>query len=784
MSKRVTAKSAGHVAAPQLARQNAELLPFLPMLYVAWADGVLAPSEMAAVQQKMLAQAWLPEGSKRRLANWLDPANPPSAAQMHEWLALIRQARDRKSPPGRQTLVQLGLEMARINDQDSYRRCSTPEACAALEEIEAALGIIGAEATGELLRPAPPRAEAELPPPAFEVEALQVLLDGPYADIRNKVRHLLSDPTFRYEYGLDTATYRRRVYDWCQELARQGLGALAFPEAYGGAGDMGRFIAVFETLAFHDLSLTVKFGVQFGLFGGSILNLGTEPHHQKYLRDTGSLKLPGCFAMTERGHGSNVRDLETTATYDAEKQEFVIHTPNDAAHKEYIGNAAVHGRLATVFAQLIVGGENYGVHALLVPIRDDDGRAMPGVRLEDSGEKMGLNGVDNGRIWFDRVRVPRENLLNRFAEVSPEGHYDSPINSDSKRFFTMLGTLVGGRISVAAAALSAAKSGLTIAIRYANRRRQFGAAGEPESLLLDYPSHQRKLLLPLANVYALDFALKHLVQRYLQRSDDDAREVEALAAGLKAWGTWNTTKTLQICREACGGQGYMAVNRFAALKADTDVFTTFEGDNTVLLQLVARGLLTQFKQQFSEMKFFGMVKYMAGQTATAITEMNPLVTRRTDPEHLRSREFLLSAFEYREQDLLASAARRLKKRLDDGLDSFVAFSEVQDHLVNLATAHVERVLLQQFLDAIDACDDAGVAEMLTAVATLFGLARLEADRGWFQENNYIEGGKAKAIRQEVEALCRELRPQAESLTAAFAIPEACLAAPIATGDGR
>ena len=127
--------------------------------------------------------------------------------------------------------------------------------------------------------------------------------------------------------------------------------------------------------------------------------LGTERHHRRYITETGTLELPGCFAMTELGHGSNVYDIETEAHYRPESEEFEIITPSESARKEYIGNAACHGRLATVFAQLFVGGERHGVHALLVPIRGQDGRVRDGVRIEDCGEKLGLNGVDNGRIW-------------------------------------------------------------------------------------------------------------------------------------------------------------------------------------------------------------------------------------------------------------------------------------------------------------------------------------------------------------------------------------------------
>src|SRR5207248_2973517 len=122
-------------------------------------------------------------------------------------------------------------------------------------------------------------------------------------------------------------------------------------------GDMGGALTAFETIALVDLSLLVKVGVQYGLFGGVIRRLGTERHHQRYLRAAMTMELPGCFAMTETGHGSDVQSIRTTATYDASREAFVIHTPDDDARKDYIGNAARDGRMAAVFAQLITGGD-------------------------------------------------------------------------------------------------------------------------------------------------------------------------------------------------------------------------------------------------------------------------------------------------------------------------------------------------------------------------------------------------------------------------------------------
>jgi len=758
------------------------LLPFIPVLYIAWSDCVLTPTEIATIRQQIDGQTWLTEEEQHTLTAWLDPASPPNQDLLLTWLKIVRQTAGKFSDTAKKSLLDLGLEISRIGAPQSSKRCTSPEACSALAVIEQVLGVVSQEATQKVLAEAvhvKPTATAGRKRPCFSPALLQQALDGDEAEMRDKVRTLLSDPIFRYRYELDKQAYREQVLLWCKQLAAQGLGALSYPQEQGGKNNLRQFIAAFETIALHDLSLAIKFGVQFGLFGGSILNLGTAVHHEKYLRDVGSLQLPGCFAMTELGHGSNVKDIETTATYEQATDEFIIHTPTDSAHKDYIGNAALHGQMATVFAQLEIDGECYGVHAFLTPIRHKDGTLMPGVRIEDCGLKMGLNGVDNGRIWFERVRIPRENLLNRFADVARDGTYTSLIASASKRFFTMLGTLVGGRISIATASLSAAKSALTIAIRYAEQRRQFGPPGEHETLLLDYPSHQLRLLPLLARTYAFDFAQKQLIALYAA-TKESAREVEVLAAGLKALSSWHATETIQVCRESCGGKGYLAENRFAALKADTDVFATFEGDNTVLLQLLAKGLLTEFKHQFNEMNTLGVLKYAVRQAAQKISELNPVITRLTDETHLRDPEFHLSAFSYREQRLLISAARRIKNRIDNGSDSYQAFLDCQNHLITLAKAHVQHIMLKEFQTGLKTIRNEKVQTILSKIYMLFALSTLEQNRGWFLENGYFEGGKAKAIRNQVEQLCKELRPDAVALVDSFGIPDACLAAPIAT----
>ena len=607
----------------------------------------------------------------------------------------------------------------------------------------------------------------------MSTNTLRELLDGNYAEIRDRVRWWLSQPGNEPVVDLPLEEHRAKVLAWTRELSAEGDTARGFPAEYGGQDNVGGSVASFGALAFGDLSLLVKCGVQFGLFAGAILHLGTERHHSRYLRAATSMELPGCFAMTETGHGSNVQALGTTATYDAETEEFVVHTPDEDARKDYIGNAARDGRMAVVFAQLIAGGCERGVHALLVPLRDSDGDPLPGVRIEDCGPKLGLDGVDNGRIWFDHVRVPRENLLNRYAEVAPDGTYTSPIENATKRFFTMLGTLIQGRISVSGASISATKVALTIAIRRGLARRQFGLPGEQEALLLDYRTHQRKLLIPLASTYALSFAQDRLIAELHAvfsgeaASDRERRELETLAAGVKAVATWHATETIQTCREACGGAGYLKASRFAALKADTDVFTTFEGDNTVLLQLAAKNLLTGYRDAFGELDPLGTAQFVAGQALGLLAERIGLPGR-DEGGDLLARKTQLELFKWRHEHVLAGVARRLKKGIGDGNDPFSVLNDCQDHVLTAARSWVDLVVLESFAAVADR------DPRLDTLCSLYALSRIEAERGWYQEHGKLTGARSKSVIKTVNALLAEIRPHAGELVDAFGVPESCL----------
>ncbi|KJV04570.1 acyl-CoA dehydrogenase family protein [Rhodococcus sp. PML026] len=632
---------------------------------------------------------------------------------------------------------------------------------------------------------------------ATTTDHLRNTLDGRWRDVKNEARKQLARDEFRPHYTPNTVIARTKALEQLKLLAAAGAADNGFKKEHGGTGDVGAAVTMIEMLAMSDLSLMVKAGVQWGLFGGAIENLGTERHHEAYVPKIINLELLGCFAMTETGHGSDVQSLETTATYDPKTDEFVINSPTPSSRKDYIGGAAETATVAAVFAQLITAGpgeepEGHGVHCFFVPLRDENGDDLPGVTTSDCQYKGGLPGVDNGRLMFDHVRIPRDNLLNKYADVSADGTYTSPIENPSRRFFTMLGTLIRGRVTVGGSAAAAARVALDIATRYALQRRQFAAPGsDQEVLIMDYLVHQRRLFPLIAKSYALQFAQNELVSKMheLQTADnpdaEEQRELESRAAGLKAANTWHATAAIQEAREACGGAGYLAENRLISLKADTDVFTTFEGDNHVLTQLVAKELLTAYADDVKSMSPVEWVKFAADMVGDRVVKrtaaqaiMQTILDRRQDNEEegsLFNRGTQVKMFEDREEYLLSTVARRLQSKSKES-SSFDAFNAVQDHVLHAASAHIDRIIFEAFIAGIESCENATTKDLLEEVCDLYALSVIEDDKAWFIEHRYLSTERSKAVTRAINERCRTLRPHAELLVDGFGVPEALVGA--------
>ena len=606
---------------------------------------------------------------------------------------------------------------------------------------------------------------------------------GRWAEIRRHTRSVIEDKELFTPAGASMEKHREWALKSLRTLVKENATQYGFPVELGGQRNPGGSLSSFEELILGDASLQIKFGVQWGLFGSAILNLGTDYHHKTFLPGVTRLDTPGCFAMTETGHGSDVASIGTTATYDPATQEFVVNTPDRHSYKDYIGNAALHGEAAVVFAQLYTEGENQGVHAFYVPLRKR-GKLLPGVGAEDDGLKGGLNGIDNGRLHFNQVRIPRANLLNRYADVEPDGTYTSSIENKGRRFFTQLGALVQGRVSLTGAVTNAQKLALDIAVRYSLARKQFHGSDGEETTLLDYGRHQRRLIPLIALTYAQIFTHQEMLNQYHavftgeNDTDESRSDLETVSAAAKALSSWYSLNTVQECREACGGQGFMAEHRLTGLRADLDVYVTFEGDNNVMLQLVAKRLLGDYAKAFKSPDFGTLAQYVAGQFGEATINRGGLrglaqnivdfgSTARS-VGYVKDEEHQHQLLTDRVHTMVANIANKLKAAGSDKAKQAELFNRHQNDLIKAAKAHAELIMWEAFTSALKTIKDADSLKILTWLRDLYGFTLLEDNLDWYLINGRLSAARAEAITEYIDTrLLPRLKPHAESLVDAF-----------------
>eukprot|EP00252_Welwitschia_mirabilis_P019485 TRINITY_DN4526_c0_g2_i1.p1 TRINITY_DN4526_c0_g2~~TRINITY_DN4526_c0_g2_i1.p1 ORF type:complete len:721 (+),score=118.07 TRINITY_DN4526_c0_g2_i1:107-2164(+) len=532
--------------------------------------------------------------------------------------------------------------------------------------------------------------------------------------------------------------------------------------------DVKRYAAWHECMGLYDHSLAIKLGVHMHLWGLAIKYLGTERHHKKWLQATEDFDVIGCFAMTELGHGSNVRGIETVTIYDSTTQEFIVTTPCETAQKYWIGGAANDATHALVFSQLIIHGKNEGVHAFIVQLRNKHGKISPGIRIADCGHKIGLNGVDNGRIWFDGVRIPRENILNSAADVSPNGEYQSLYDDPDKRFAAFMAPLTYGRVIIAVSAVQESMVGVAIAVRYALSRRAFQLSPDTsEILLLDYPAHRRRLLPLLAKTYAMRCAANDLKRLYWRRNPEDIKEIHVLSSGFKAMFSWHNMRTLQECREACGGQGLNTENRIGHLKGEYDVQLTFEGDNNILVQQVSKALLAEYHAAHRKRK------PLSSLGLEHMNKKRPIIPTILNSSILRDVEFQINIFCLRERHLLEHLALEISSLTSQGQTETVAFNTVHALAEDLGRSYTQRRVLDSFLSAERNATDMSIKNILGVLRALYALVILEEDVSLLRYG-FLSPQHSQFIQKEVAKLCNEVRPHALSLVDSFGIPQAFL----------
>ncbi|WOO77293.1 Acyl-coenzyme A oxidase 2 [Vanrija pseudolonga] len=617
--------------------------------------------------------------------------------------------------------------------------------------------------------------------PPFNIRKLAIKMHG-------SEKNLLLKEKFMAELARHPAFVLSDVHDLSKDQIRERtMEKFASMVYFVTHESIDTFTKRMELVGIADPGFWTRFGVHYGLFLGAVRG-GSTPNQLSYWIDKGVLGLNGvigCFGMTELAHGSNVAGLETTATFDKSSDEFVIHTPHLGATKWWIGGAASTATHCSVFARLIVDGKDHGVKTFVVQLRDTKTFGLlPGITIGDIGKKMGRDGIDNGYIQFTFVRIPRAHMLMKHTQVSRDGVVTEPPLAQ-----LTYGALLGGRTAMVADSSNTTKKALTIAVRYAAVRRQFGKNDKGvETQILDYPIHQRRLIPLVAQSVAMGFTALKLTDMYedmtaaldrLEPSDPNLedilaklKETHATSAGLKAFCTWACLDTIEKCRQSCGGHGYSAYSNLPAMLNDFAVQCTWEGDNTILALQAGRALIASAAGAAKGEKLAAGVAYLGDKNvATSKSDGSLSLADISNGFHnVAANVVRKAATEY-------AAARKAGKSKEAANDAcsqarFVA-----------AKVHTTGYIFHMFRAYVEEQEASPETDVLAQLAQLYGLWQVEELQGHFLRYGYFNGAQLDKASAKVDELCFQLRQVAIPLVDSFALSDHIVNSPLGKWDG-
>ena len=518
------------------------------------------------------------------------------------------------------------------------------------------------------------------------------------------------------------------------------------------------FFSIMNSLHAYDMSLAIKTGVNFGLFGAGLLRLGHYNQVKCYVEQLNKGEIFGCLAITEIGHGSDLKRLETTATWIPGLDSFKLNSPTDTSLKCWIGNAFCHATHGIVFAQLIFEGKNLGLHPFLVQLRKDN-EIVSGIEIIDNGYKKGLNGVDNGIIKFCNITIPRESLLSNYGYIDVNHKYITRFESENERFGELLSTLSGGRAALASGSTVVSLKALTIACKYALIRKQFSGKDGAENIIMHYLTHKLNLLPLLAKSFILNGTFKVIKDKSIQEFKENGKvtkKLHALTSGFKIMCGEHAETCCRVARIACGGHGYSWDNQFGKMHADIDIYQTFEGDNNLLRQEVCKYKLLRLKDYVDKNEFS---QKLYGLKMSLNKKIISMVGTICYNNNYHDPDTILRLLKYKEKYITLQLVMKLANDIQNKrMEVFNAWNSSLDIVVDVANTHINTKLLQLFIGNYSMND-----QNYRNIALLFGIDLLFNNSQWFvAENIFTDRDMIKIIELRKE-YCFEIYNNLNSL---------------------
>ncbi|XP_068216003.1 peroxisomal acyl-coenzyme A oxidase 1-like [Palaemon carinicauda] len=603
----------------------------------------------------------------------------------------------------------------------------------------------------------------------FDLEELTNLMDGgkEMTELRRQcAQKFLNDPAFTDEIPQDYLSHEdrygnelRKACHTVRKMHKEGI-TIRQMASHGPRG-----------LTLDGNPLMLHLGMFYDAIGGH----GNKEQREKWLPLAENADIIGTYAQTEMGHGTFLRGLETTATYDKSTQEFIIHSPTLTATKWWPGGLGKTANFTVLMAQLYIDGKCLGPHPFLVQIRDlETHQSLPGIIVGEIGPRAGLNGNDNGFLRFEHHRIPRTNMLMKHSQVLEDGTYVKPPHAKLS-----YGTMVITRVSLVYHAAFQLRQAVTIATRYSAVRRQSELVpGEPEPQILDYQTQQHKIIPQIASVFALLLAAQNCGKTYvsamsnIQEGDMELLpELHALSSGLKAIGGKDASEGVEICRLACGGHGYIASSNLPRIYGNTTCIITYEGENTVLLLQVARYLIKSFR---------------AGRTGTPLQKSVAYLSPKSTAGEVNLKNAgLVEAFKRSVSAMVAETEGRLRRLCDSGLNYHHAWNRCSVSLVKCAEAHNRYYICDQFVKNVESLKTSlGVRNILKDLCRLYLIYHITLEEGMFLKAGVLSPGDIKVLEEEMTELLGRLRHQAVNIVDSFDIDDKLLHSTIGAWDGN